>query len=199
MSGFAKANQYLASKGVPSSKFDTVGTSHTGIQLDVDVAVVTDTNGVVQLRKDGITPKEQIVLTWQTDERDPANPADTGIRKLYCSWRLEEAIKKAWRYSENGGGEEGGILTVKFVSEEKVPGFAGKAKLYDVSYTSPKATTGFDKGIGAVDTIAEAKADYPEAMVQLALTLNANQTPYAVIAQATGIPEDYLANNLLGV
>lgn len=143
MSGFAAANTHLASRGVGSSKFENYGDSHTGTLVEGDVVPQTDPNtGEVKYRKDNITPIMQLLITWDTDARDPQIPNDNGRRKLYCSWRLEAEIKRAVRASGAEGLEEGGVLTVTYLREEKVPNQPGKAKIYEAEYVPPKAYIG---------------------------------------------------------
>ena len=104
MSGFAAANAHLASRGVQSSKFETHGESHTGVLVEGDVIPQTDPNtNEVKYKKDGVTPIMQLVVTWDTEERDAKTPNDSGRRKLYCSWRLEAEIKRAVRIQERIG------------------------------------------------------------------------------------------------
>lgn len=145
--GFADVNQALASKGVPSSKFDNIGDERSGYLKDVNLQVVTNTEGVVQYQKDGETPKEQLVITWQTEERDPSNPADTGMRKLYCSWRLEAAIRAAFRAAGADGLEPDAFLRVRMTGTEKVQVPNSKmqvnAKTYEVvEYRRPTFKAG---------------------------------------------------------
>lgn len=191
--GFADANQYLSSKGVKGSSFETVGDSHTGILQDVDVVVVTDTNGIVQLQKDGVTPKRQLVITWITEERDPTIPGDTGLRKLYCSWRLESAIKANVRAAGGDGLEPDAKLTVTFTGTEKVKGAPVPAKLYDVSYERP----GF--AAGKVSGAPVASPEYDESKVQLARTLADAGQPVELVSQASGLPVEWLIPNVMTI
>ena len=193
MSGFAAANQHLASKGLPSSKFEDKGDRHVGILMDADVQPQTDPQGAVKMRKDGVTPIMQLVLTWRTEERDPKNPADKGERKLYCSWRLESEIKRAVRAAGAEGMEEGGELTVTFVREEKIEGVLGKAKIYEAEYKAPsrKLTSYADEEDGADDG-----DPIPADKAQLAKQLFDQSQPLSLISQVTGLTEDQLTQVL---
>lgn len=185
MSGFAAANQHLASKGNPSSKFEDKGDSHTGILVDADVQPQTDPQGAVKYRKDGITPVMQLIITWRTEERDPKIPGDKGERKLYCSWRLESEIKRAVRASGAEGMEEGGELTVTFVREEKIEGVLGKAKIYEASYVPPTRKLTADTGAPEASSIPADKAS-------LAKQLFEQSQPLDLIAQVTGLTSEQL-------
>jgi len=193
--GFAEANQLLNSKGNPASKFENVGDSHTGVLLDVNLQVVTDPskNNEVKYKKDGVTPQEQIVITWQTADRDPMIPGDTGIRKLYCSWRMEAAIKAAFRAAGAAGLEENATLTVKYLKEEKVKGPAGtvKAKAYEATYASPsRLLNGFD---GIEEDTPDDSFTPSEESIKIALALwDGGKGDVTVISAATGIPVDFL-------
>lgn len=193
MSGFAAANQHLASKGVPSSKFEDKGDSHTGVLIDADVQPQTDPQGAVKMRKDGVTPVMQLVLTWKTEERDPKNPADKGERKLYCSWRLESEIKRAVRASGAEGMEEGGKLTVTFVREEKIEGVLGKAKIYEAEYEAPTRKLGVPLDDEADD---EAPAPIPADKAALIDQLWAQEQPVSLIAQVTGLSSAQIEKHL---
>lgn len=179
--GFAEANQHLASRGVPSSKFEDKGDSVTGVLVDGDVQPQTDTQGNVKFRKDGVTPIMQLVITWDTNERDAKIPNDKGRRKLYCSWRLEAEIKRAVRATGADGLEVGGTLTVTFVREEKVEGVMGKAKIYEASYVPPTKTIG--------GTVNGDDDGIPESKKNTARDLYESGTDIALIQQVTGLTE----------
>jgi hypothetical protein len=190
--GFADANSYLSSKGVKSSSFDNIGDTHTGTLKDVDVVTVTDTNGIVQMQKDGVTPKRQLVITWQTEERDPQIAGDDGTRKLYCSWRLESAIRANVRAAGGDGLEPDAKLTVTYSGTEKVKGAPMPAKLYEVAYERPSF------GAGKVSA-APVAADYPAEKVQLARTLADAGQPVELVSQASGIPVEWLLPNVMTI
>ena len=188
MSGFAAANAHLASRGVQSSKFETHGESHTGVLVEGDVIPQTDPNtNEVKYKKDGVTPIMQLVVTWDTEERDAKTPNDSGRRKLYCSWRLEAEIKRAVRATGAEGLETGGTLTVTYIREEKVPNQPGKAKIYEASYIPPKQ---YISGTVGDDDADEADGLDP-AKVTPAKSLWAAGQPIDLIAQVTGfsVPE----------
>lgn len=178
---FSTANQHLASRGLPSSKFENRGDTHTGVLIDGDVLPQTEPSGAVKFKKDGVTPIMQLVISWRTEERDAAIPNDKGDRKLYCSWRLEKEIKRAVRASGAEGLEEGGELTVKFTHEEKIEGVLGKAKIYEASYTPPRKVIG-----GTVDSDEDS---IPESTQKTVRDLAAAGQPNSLIRQVTGLTD----------
>lgn len=196
--GFAEANALLNSKGNPASKFEDIGQSHTGTLIDVNLQIVTDPskNNEVKYKKDGVTPQEQIVITWQTEERDPQIEGDTGIRKLYCSWRMEAAIKAAFRAAGAQGLEENAKLTVTYTKEEKVKGPAGtvKAKVYEATYVSPTTVlNGFDH----IQDEDPNEASPSQESIKIALALwDGGKGNIDVIAQATGLSKKFLRDEV---
>lgn len=187
---FAQANQHLASRGVPSSKFEDKGESHTGELIDGDVVPQTDPSGVVKYRKDGVTPIMQLVITWRTEERDPKIPNDKGDRKLYCSWRLEKEIKRAVRAAGADGLEEGGLLKVTFTHEEKIEGVLGKAKIYAAEYTPPTRRIG--------GTVEADDDGIDESKKKTVRDLAEAGTSNAIISQVTGL-SDAQIDSIIGL
>lgn len=182
--GFTQANEHLASRGVPSSKFEDKGDFHIGTLVDGDVTPQTDPSGNVKYRKDGVTPIMQLVITWDTEERDPKNPADKGRRKLYCSWRLEAEIKRAVKASGAEGLDVGGELKVTFVREEKIEGVLGKAKVYEAEYTPPT------KRIGGTVEASDSGID-PATAKTVRDLVEAGQ-PNSLISQVTGLTNEQI-------
>lgn len=184
--GFADANKHLQSTGNPGLKFESVGDTHEGTLTDVDLQPQTNPEGEVQKFPSGDT-KMQLILTLQTDERDPKVVGDTGVRKAYLSWRAERKLKDAYKAAGAEGLEPNAHIRITFTGEEKVPGQMGKAKLYDVEYTRPV----FKAGSLAEEPVADKGEEFPDqTKIDLARTLVEQNTPYAVVAQVTGIPAD---------
>lgn len=76
-------SEILNGGGSASAKWDVKGTIHRGKVTDVKVVQARNVeDGQPAFWKDG-SPKEQLVVTLQTDERDPENPDDDGERALY--------------------------------------------------------------------------------------------------------------------
>ncbi|MYX16881.1 hypothetical protein GTY67_26390 [Streptomyces sp. SID8374] len=104
--------------GAPSAKFPTPGTVLSGR--------ITERPTVEQQRdiKDGSkkfwgdgNPMMQLVVTVQTDERDPQNEEDDGRRRLFVKGQLKNAIADAVRTAGARGLEVGGTLTVTYTHD----------------------------------------------------------------------------------
>lgn len=86
--------------------------------------------------KDG-RPVEVVVITLQTEERDPSNPDDDGERRIFAKFKLWQAIASAVK---TAGGEftTGGKLAVRFDGEGEPtkPGFNGPNR-FTAQYEAP--------------------------------------------------------------
>jgi hypothetical protein len=82
----------------------------------------------------------QIVVQLQTEEHDPADPDDDGIRGLYIKSGMLNAVREAVRKAGAKGLEVGGVLTVQYVGdgERKNKAF-DPPKLYTATYVPPSA------------------------------------------------------------
>lgn len=138
MSTPINANDFLmGGAGAPSAKFPTVGTSHSGrITEQPTVEQQRDfTTGNPKFWDDG-NPMMQLVVTIQTDERDPSIDNDNGRRRLFVKGQLKTAIQEAVRAAGARGLEVGGHLTVTYThnGEVKKTGF-NPPKLFTAQYT----------------------------------------------------------------
>lgn len=132
-------NEFLLSSGVPSCTWPEVGTKYSGTVLDFRVEQARDyTDGKPKFWDDG-NPVKQLVVTIQTDERDPSKDGDDGVRALYCGGQLLKAVREAVR--PHGGIAQGGRIGVKFYDEGEPPVRNGKKlnapKLFKVEYAPP--------------------------------------------------------------
>ncbi|MFV8127493.1 hypothetical protein [Streptomyces syringium] len=132
------ANDFLmGGGGAPSAKFPAPGTSFSG--------PITEQPVVEQQRDfqsgnpkfwDGGEPMLQLVVTIQTDLRDPAVQDDNGKRRLYVKGQLKSAVQDAVRSSGARGLEVGGRLTVTYTHDGTAskPGFT-PPKQFRAEYT----------------------------------------------------------------
>lgn len=129
-------NDLLLGAGLPSCKFPTFGTTVKGTVLHSEVAQQTDINGN-KLTWDNGEPRTQVVITLQTDERDPAVADDDGRRKLYCKPQMQRAIGAALR-AVDAKLEPGGTLAVRYESDAlpKQKGHNGE-KQFSAQYRPP--------------------------------------------------------------
>lgn len=198
---FEQANEYLQSKGIPASTFETVGTTRTGILMDAESIVQKDlATGEIKYRKGTDVPQLQLVITWKSDEVDSSNPADEGVRKLYLSWRAEKALTTVLR-ANKWVLEEGAWLSMTFTGEEKVANQPGKAKLYEVDYRPATKKLSQPEGVGGSAPAEEEQWAPSEANIKLALKLwdDGKGSDMELISQATGIPVDYLRREVLSI
>lgn len=204
--GFSDANQLLSGPRQPIAKFDSIGDYVTGTLLDAEVAPITSPTGEVQTDKNG-NPKQQIIYTLQTDEHDNEIEDDDGKRRVFAKWGIQRAISTC--LADSGlakvGLQEGGKLTIKFVSTSKASqrGYSD-IKNYEASYTAPPPRTlasgirGSEEAVAPAAVAAAPAGAYTEAQVETALAIyKANpDTPLEVIAQATKIPVEELTGLL---
>ena len=139
--GFADANSLLSGPRQPIAKFDNVGDSVTGTLVDAEVAPVTSPTGEAQLDKNG-NPRQQIIYTLQTDERDAEIDDDNGQRRVFAKWAIQKAISTCLTDAglSKTGLQEGGKLTITHTGTQKASqrGYSD-IKLYEASYTPPPA------------------------------------------------------------
>jgi hypothetical protein len=136
----SEANDFLMAGGVPSAKFPTVGTSVTGtIVRQPELRQQTDiTSGKPKFWDDG-SPRQQVVVTLATNERDATLTDDDGERAVYVKGNLTKAVREAVRTSGAKGLEVGGTLTVTFVGEGQAERGMNAPKLYSASYVPAPA------------------------------------------------------------
>jgi hypothetical protein len=132
-----------------SAKFEQIGATLIG--------TVTEISDLRQATKFGTNdpdfwpsgePIMQVVVTLQTDERDPADEHDRGVRNLYVTVSFKEggqlwAIKQALKAAGAEDLEVGGKLALRYVGndpESKNP--ANPRKVYEARYQLPPAGGG---------------------------------------------------------
>jgi hypothetical protein len=172
------------SGGLPSAKFDQLGKVVGGriVRVADKQVPCRDMNGKPQLWDDG-SPKMQLPIDVQTDERDPEIVGDTGVRTLYVKQGsdMKRAIGEAVRkVGATGAPKVGGTLEIAWTGEEP-PSRRGNnpKKLYAARYTPPAAGDGFFGDAPAsngatqpartVDPFAAPPAQQPSAFTQEAV------------------------------
>lgn len=134
-------NQLLGGGGAPGVKFPEIGTTVRGIVRSARTTQQTDLSGVPKTWDDG-NPMEQVEITLLTDDRDPENPADEGVRRLFVKGQMLGAINDA-----KGNADittPGAEITVTYVGDKasSKKGFHA-AKQYSATY---KAAVGVAAG-----------------------------------------------------
>lgn len=139
-------NDLLLGGGIPAAKFPEIGTLVRGTVVRSEASQMTDfATGKPKSWEDG-KPMMQVVITLQTDERDPAVSDDNGQRKLYIpiGKQIHRALSDALR-AAGAKLEVGGTLAVKYVADKpsETKGF-NPAKQYQAQYQPPSDTAAND-------------------------------------------------------
>lgn len=139
-------NWLMAGASVPSCTFPAIGTRQGGTLIEPAPFTQQQRDLATSQPKfwDNGDPMQQLVVTMQTDERDPANPEDDGVRRLYVKGQMQKAVAQAVRRAGARGLNVGGELWVDFVGQEepKARGFNG-AKVYAAEYHAPNPSAAF--------------------------------------------------------
>ena len=161
------ADSFLLGGGGASAKFENVGDTVTGTIVTTEVTNQTDlATGAVLTWDDG-SPRQQLVVSLQTQEKTDAD--DDGVRKVYVkgskkpgSRSLHDAVASAVRASGAKGLTPGGTLSVKYIGDEPsaTRGFNPR-KLYEATF-APSAGGDF------LGTAAPAPAPAPQQAPQAA-------------------------------
>lgn len=173
------ANSFLmGGGGAPTAKFPTPGTVVGGrITEPPTVEQQRDMqSGEKKFWSDG-NPMMQLVVTVQTDERDPSIEDDDGRRRIFVKGQMKNAVADAVRDAGAKGLEVGGALHVRYTHDgtPKQRGFS-PPKQYAARYVpaahmemgapipapaAPPAAAPTDTGwgaVGAAPTLAPAAA-----------------------------------------
>jgi hypothetical protein len=122
--------------GAPSAKFPSPGTAVSGpitqrptVEQQRDIQT-----GEKKFWQDG-NPMMQLVVTVQTNERDPQVNDDDGRRRLFVKGQMKQAVADAVRAAGAAGLEVGGVLTVTYThdGQPKQRGFSAP-KQYRAEY-----------------------------------------------------------------
>lgn len=126
-----------------SLKFETIGTTHTGKLIEIGAPqqqTEYESNAPAFWDKDTKTrPMMQIAFRLETAQRDPEDPSDDGVRKVYATINAKQgSIYHAINKALIGHDQLGGQLTVSYVGddpESKNP--RNPRKLYEAVYAPP--------------------------------------------------------------
>lgn len=117
----------LLGGGAPSAKFTSHGDIHKGVITKAETAQQTDFDtGKPKFYDDG-NPMWQIVLTIQTDQRDPEIPNDDGERRIFVKGQMLAALRAALRTVGAQTIEAGDTIAVQYTGdgEAKRAGMSG--------------------------------------------------------------------------
>ena len=134
-------NDLLFGEGAPSAKFPTIGASVRGVIDRIDTSQQRDLDGKPKTYEDG-NPAMQVVITLQTDERDPEIANDEGRRNLYAKGQMRGAIRDAILAAGQQRIEVGATLAVRYEADEPSTkrGYNAK-KIYRAQYQAPAPVT----------------------------------------------------------
>lgn len=180
------AFDFFDSRPSHSCKFKTPGETHAGVITEISDRMPVTKYGTTDpdYWPDG-SPKQQVVITLATDERDPEDPNDTGERSLWVTesrkaGTILAAIIQATRQA-NAKLEIGGTLSVSFTGHDpnsKNP--AQPRKLYAATYQPPAAGGGMFEQQPAQPAPAASQPAAPQAAPQQQVSQTApvvNQQP----------------------
>lgn len=166
------AFDFFDSRPSHSCKFKTPGETHTGVITEISDRMPVTKYGTTDpdYWPDG-SPKQQVVITLATDERDPEDPNDSGERSLWVTesrkaGTILAAIIQATRQA-NAKLEIGGTLSVSFTGHDqnsKNP--AQPRKLYAATYQPPAAGGGMFEQQPAQPAPAASQPTAPQAAPQ---------------------------------
>lgn len=137
------ANELLMSGGIKGIKWSDHNVGHTV------VGTIVDQPKAVQMTKyqsDELDfwpsgdPKMQIVVTIQTDLRDPSNALDDGRRRLYIEPRMMTPVREAVQRAGAPGLAIGGRIAVRWVSGSGQG--EGNARQFAAEYAPPAVDPG---------------------------------------------------------
>jgi hypothetical protein len=181
------ANSFLmGGGGAPTAKFPTPGTVVGGriteppkVEQQRDIQT-----GEKKFWADG-NPMMQLVVTVQTDQRDPSIEDDDGRRRIFVKGQMKNAVADAVRAAGAKGLEVGGTLHVRYTHDgtPKQRGFSAP-KQYAAHYT-PAAQAEFSAPAAPA---GPAPAAAPAAPAPAGDPWATTQPPAAAPAPANDLP-----------
>lgn len=132
-------DSFLMGGGVPSASFHKLGDSCTGVVSEKPVLRQQTDMATNQPKTwDNGDPMMQLVVTLQTDQRDPQIEDDDGRRRIYVKFNLKNAVADAVRKAKAKSLEVGGKLTVTYIKDGEATqrGF-NPPKFYSATYSPP--------------------------------------------------------------
>lgn len=133
-------NTWLMGGGIPSAKFDAIGTTVAG-DITEEPTIQQQRNfdtGEPEFWTDG-NPKYMLVVNIHTAMRDPDVDNDDGTRGLYVRANLQKAIRDAVRLAGADRLQVGGHLTITYTGDGTPPRKGANApKLYTAVYKPPQ-------------------------------------------------------------
>lgn len=147
-------DKYAGESGGKAASFTQKGVVFKGVLLDNPVEKQQTTpSGELKWFDDAKTqPRMQLVFKFQTDERDPDDPEDTGLRSLWTKIEQIRAIREALKAAGSRRPEIGGTLELAWTSETppKTRGH-NPTKHFTARWTPPVSSLLADEKPGGFD------------------------------------------------
>lgn len=141
-------SSFLAPTGIPAAKFPAIGTTVTGkVIAPPEVQQQTEIGTGKPLTFDDGKPRQQLVITIQTDLRDPEVADDDGKRRVFVTGTKASeggGMLGAFKRAGITNLDVGGTLTVTYTHDgaRTSPAFS-PPKQYEATYAPPNAAAGF--------------------------------------------------------
>jgi hypothetical protein len=128
---------FLSGGGAVSAKFPEPGATIKGTIEEAAVSQQTDLDGKPRVWDDG-NPRQQLVVTLTTDERDSTIDDDNGARRVFIKGQMLTALKDALKKAGAKSIEVGGTLAIKYTGDGTPTKVGFNApKLYVCQYKQP--------------------------------------------------------------
>lgn len=156
--------------GAPSARFENVGDTFGGrIVEEPEQSQQTDykSGELLWWDKEKTQPRMQLIVTVQTDLRDPEISEDDGKRRIFVKGKsMTNAVRGAVKAAGSKGLDIGGELHVTYIGLGEAKPRMEPPKLYRAQYAKPNASASFlanDEPAPAkvAETVAPAPAPTP--------------------------------------
>lgn len=157
------SESFLAGGGPASAKFPNVGDAVEGtIKTEPTVEQQRDIEtGELLTWQDG-NPRQQLVITIQTDQRDPGDEDDDGVRRLFVKGNMRKALQEAVIKAGRKQLDIGGKIAVAYTGDGEKKNKAYSApKLYKAVYVPPNGTEAAATFLGTAAETPAAQAAAP--------------------------------------
>lgn len=177
--------------GAKTAKFDQIGRTWSGPLTGIEKRQATNFDTSKPEFWDDGNPKEQYVISIQTDLREDEN--DDGIRAVYIKdWGDQKKALRAALQAFGGTPSNGDIFTATYYADGEKPqrGFAPKLYKYEFQKVNPLAAEALNAGFPPAAQVPNATSAVPGAPVGLGAAAPAAPVAQAVVtAPAAPSPE----------
>lgn len=157
------ANDILMGNAAPAFKFSAIGDGFDNALVLEEPTATQQTDfrtKTPEIWPDG-SPKMQVLVVIQTDQRDPSRPDDDGARTVYVKGKeMTNAVRSGVRASGANGIHKGGRLSMRYIADGPAQQGMNAPKLYSSQY-QPPAVSFAGVGTPAVQQQYAAPAQQP--------------------------------------